>query len=77
MGDDIKKIYDELSSLGRVTVPYDQFADAYTKRTDYKEKIDIAYGELFPELKKKTLLNLLQYLPLGPRVLLQRLIQSR
>ena len=53
MGDDIKKIYDELSSLGRVTVPYDQFADAYTKRTDYKEKIDIAYGELFPELKKK------------------------
>ena len=53
MGDDIKKIYGELSSLGMITVPYDQFADAYTKRTDYKEKIDIAYGELFPELKKK------------------------
>ena len=53
MGDDVKKIYDELSSLGRVNVPYDQFAQAYTSRADYKEKIDLAYGEIFPELKKK------------------------
>ena len=53
MGDDIRKIYDELSSLGSITVPYDQFADAYTKRADYKQKIDNAYTELFPDVKKK------------------------
>ena len=53
MGDDIRKIYDELSSLGSITVPYDQFADAYTNRADYKQKIDNAYTELFPDVKKK------------------------
>jgi hypothetical protein len=48
MEDEIKKVYESLSSEGRVTVGYDDFAKAYNSNADYRAKIDAAAG-----LKKK------------------------
>ena len=48
MEDEIKKVYESLSSEGRVTVGYDDFAKAYNSNPDYRAKIDAVAG-----LKKK------------------------
>jgi hypothetical protein len=48
MEDEIKGIYDGLYSKGRVTVSYDEFANAYNSNSAYRAKIDSAVG-----LKKK------------------------
>ena len=48
MEDEIKGIYDGLYSKGRVTVSYDEFANAYNSNSAYRDKIDSAVG-----LKKK------------------------
>lgn len=48
MEDEIKGIYDGLYSKGRVTVSYDEFANAYNSNPTYRAKIDSAVG-----LKKK------------------------
>jgi len=44
MGEETKKVYANLSSQGRITVSYDEFAKAYDSNPEYKAKIDAAVG---------------------------------
>ncbi len=44
MGEETKKVYANLSSQGRITVSYDEFAKAYNSNPEYKAKIDAAAG---------------------------------
>ena len=44
MGEETKKVYANLSSQGRITVSYDEFAKAYNSNPEYKAKIDAAVG---------------------------------